>query len=222
MLPNFMNEDVRVFIVSFNFWLFNFKFIGLDPKDISIGLQLDYEQPDKYLKEIKMNSGSGIINILSNLCGVALMILLQISLLIWSYLLKKWKVDNWLSKFINKAYANMAFGWYIQYIIWSYLMILLASISEIFRFDTSSSSRIISLSISFAILTSWIAFVWFASFKWYQSNIPEKLESMKYTNKLFENTKNSKAARFNIIRVLSQILCFWIVATVTIKSTIIY
>ena len=120
MLPNFMNEDVRVFIVSLNFWLFNFKFIGFDPKDISIGLQLDYEQPDKYLSEIKISSGSGIINILSNLCGVALMILLQIWLLIWSYLLKKLKVDNWFSKFINKAYANMTFGWYIQYISWKH------------------------------------------------------------------------------------------------------
>ena len=97
-------------------------------------------------------------------------------------------------------------------------MILLASISEIFRFDTSSTSRTISFSISFAILISWITFAWFASFKWYQSNIPEKLESMKYTKKFFENTKNSKAAHFNIIRVLSKILCLWIVANMTIKS----
>ena len=152
MLPNFMNKDVELFIISFNFCLFNFNFIQFPPESLKIDISLDYDQPNSYLSMLKIDSGSGIVNLMSNISGVGFMIMFHGLLYMTIILLNKCKIDNRFSTFINKWFKRMTFGWYLQCIIWSYLMIVMISASEVFRYDWSQLMKIISLALSFFIL----------------------------------------------------------------------
>ena len=106
----------------------------------------------------------------------------------------------------------MTFGWYFTYFICSYLMFLLICLSEIYRFDTSRSKRIISLSISFIILLLCLLFLLFVYAKWVKAQNSEELQKMKFTKQLFEETKDSNFARFNPNKYLIQRLLLWMIA----------
>ena len=106
----------------------------------------------------------------------------------------------------------MTFGWYFTYFICSYLMFLLICLSEIYRFDISSSKRIISLFISFVILLLCLLFLLFVISKWVKAQNSEELQKMKFTKQLFEATKDSNFARFNPNKHLIQRLLLWMIA----------
>ena len=59
-------------------------------------LTLDYNQPNSYLNQINLNSGSGFVNVQSNIIGICPFIVIHIWLLIWSYAIPKDKTDWYL------------------------------------------------------------------------------------------------------------------------------
>ena len=122
------------------------------------------------------------------------------------------KTDWWYSKWILKLFERMTFGWYFTYFICSYLMFLLICLSEIYRFDISSSKRIISLLISFLILLLCLLFLLFVISKWVKAQNSEELQKMRFTKQLFEATKERNFARFNPNKYLIQRLLLWMIA----------
>ena len=82
MLPNFMNKDIQSFIASLNYSLLSFGFLDLNFNSIFAGISLDYSQPSAYLRQINLNSGSGIANAQLNIFGICLCIFVHVLVLI--------------------------------------------------------------------------------------------------------------------------------------------
>ena len=145
-----MNANVRDFIANLNYLLLTFGFIdyNISKQFDSLGISFDYNQPNTYLNQINLNSGSGIVNIFLFLWWVCIIISTHICLFLWSLIIPKDKSEKCCSKWILKAFERMTFGWYFTYIAWGFLPIILASVSEICRFNISGSKQIISLSLS--------------------------------------------------------------------------
>ena len=214
MLPNYMSDEVKNFIASLNYCLFSLGFININIGENfqNQNISLDYNQPNSYLNLIDLNSGSGFVNVQSNIIGICPFIVIHIWLLIWSYAIPKRRENRWYSKWISKLFERMTFGWYFQYIICSFLMFLLISLSEIYRFDSSNSKRIVSLSFSFVIIIFCLVFLLFIFIKWVTAQNSEELQKMKFTKQLFEATKDSNFARFNPNKYLIQRLLLWMIA----------
>ena len=222
MLPTFMADNVKNFIASLNYWLFSFDFINLNINSVfeTLNINLDYKQPDSYLNSIDLDSGSGIVNILSNLLCAWFLVSLHLWLLAIIYFIPKDKADRGFYKFIHKIFKSFTFGWYITYAIWSYLILILISSSEIYRLDSTSSRRSVSLSISFIILLLWISFIIFIFYKWHEAKQKTKLQNMKFTRNFFESIKDSNVARFNILKYLIQRFLLWVIAVFWTKGNI--
>ena len=214
ILPNYMSDEVKSFIASLNYCLFSFDFININfEKNFqNQNISLDYNQPGSYLNQINLNSGSGFVNIQSNIIGICIFIVIHISLLIWNYVISIRRGNRWYSKWILKLFERMTFGWYFTYINCSYLMFLLISLSEIYRFDSSNTKRIVSLSFSFVIIIFCLVFLLFTFTKWVKAQNSEELQKMKFTKQLFEATKDSNFSRFNPNKYLIQRLLLWMIA----------
>ena len=105
-------------------------------------------------------------------------ILFNILVLFIQKLLLKWSTEGkWkgLIKFfrwnLEKLMNILTFGWYIRYILEMNQYILISSISEIYAFDISKQTRIVSLIFAIWVLSVWaslIIIITFLSFSSYE------------------------------------------------------
>ena len=126
---------------------------------------------------------------------------------------------NWLShpkwiKIFEKIFTFLTFSLYIMLFLEELLFLLISIISEIKRFEVSSSASILS---KFAAFVSLSIVVWICIFFFhlYKKNYKSFDEKKNYKIKfLFNGLKNNPKARFNsisfiLIRVTSIVFLIW-------------
>ena len=214
MLPNFMNKDIQSFIASLNYSLVSFGFLDLNFNSIFAGISLDYSQSSAYLRQINLNSGSGIANAQLNIFGICLCILVHVLVLIWIYAISKDNEDRWYSKWILALFERMTFGLYFTYITCSCLLITLVSLSEICKLNTNNTKRVASFSLSCIMLIFEAFFILFVWAKWNRAKNFENLQQMKFTKHLFEAKKDNNFARFNSVKYFIQRQLLWMIAVI--------
>ena len=116
---------------------------------------LDFILPDVELKYFGINSGSTFANNFSLICIVLILIAIHsLFLLIHRLLIHKVKSKKKWVKCLEITYQFFAFSLYIRVVFEANVFLLLSSLSELYNWDTSSSSKIISL--FFAFVGGWI------------------------------------------------------------------
>ena len=113
---------------------------------------------------------------------------------------------------IRKLYRVMTFGLYIRLILEIYVFLLLASISEVYMFSSSSDSKQVSLSIACLIIAFCAGFVCLSVWQYFKSFKDVSLESMIYFTEFFSGIKaNGKARTYSTIFLLRRTVFCWIV-----------
>ena len=116
---------------------------------------LDFILPDVELKYFGINSGSTFANNFSLIWIVLILITIHsLFLLIHKILIHKMKPKKKWVKCLKITYQFFAFNMYIRVVFEANVFLLLSSLSELYNWDTSSSSKIISL--FFAFVGGWI------------------------------------------------------------------
>ena len=139
---------------SFNF----IPFKEIPGVEIAVGW-FDYEQTDQGLKYFGIFSSSAFVNNFSLFCLILIIVVLDFSIL-WCY--KDCQVSPERRKMCHKVYQKVyeifTLTIYIRLLLESYQFLLLSSWSEIYAFEYSNSSKIISSVLAIIGLLIWIAF----------------------------------------------------------------
>ena len=136
-------------------WSFNFIPFKSIPGFDKMVNRFDFRLPDAELKYFGINSGSTFVTNFSLICIVLILIAIH-SLFLLIYRLLKSKVKSktkWV-KCLKKIFQFFAFSLYIRVMFEANVFLLLSSLSELYQWDTSNSSKIISL--FFAFIGGWI------------------------------------------------------------------
>ena len=127
-------------------WSFNFIPFKSIPGFDKMVNRFDFRLPDAELKYFGINSGSTFVTNFSLICIVLILIAIH-SLFLLIYRLLKSKVKSktkWV-KCLKKIFQFFAFSLYIRVMFEANVFLLLSSLSELYQWDTSNSSKIISL-----------------------------------------------------------------------------
>ena len=137
-------------------WSFNFiPFKDIPGFDKMVN-GLDFKLPDVELKYFGIISGSTFANNFSLICIVLIFIAIHsLFLLIHRLLKSKVKSKKKWVKCLEITYQFFAFSLYIRIMLEANVFLLLSSLSELYQWDTSSSSKILSL-FFFAFVGVWI------------------------------------------------------------------
>ena len=139
-------------------WSFNFIPFKNIPGLNKVVNRFDFRLPDIELKYFGINSGSTFVTNFSLICIVFILIAIHSLFLLIHRLLKskvKSKKKKWV-KCLEITYQFFAFSLYIRVMFEANVFLFLSSISELYQWDTSSTSKIIS--ICFAFIWGWICF----------------------------------------------------------------
>ena len=124
---------------------------GFDKMVNGIDFRLTYVE----LKYFGIKSGSTFANNFSLICIVLILIAIHcLFLLIYRLLIHKVKSKKKWVKCLDITYQFFAFSLYIRVVFEANVFLLISSLSELYNWDTSSSSKIISL--FFAFVGGWI------------------------------------------------------------------
>jgi len=198
---------------------------------------ITFEQTNPNLRTIGIMSGSSLRNWIKFIFIICL-ILLAHSITWW---LPKFKLDEDstkcrknLNRGVKRITRMFTFTLYIRVILESYQLLLLANISNVNEFDTSSTLKIITLIFSLFILVCLTIFI-LLSFYTYcvsrgrQSNEPrlkceEFLGGIKYLNKprLYSFISLSRRLEMILLLIWGETLGPQIVAIVLILILIVY
>ena len=127
---------------------------------------LDFRLSIIELKYFGINTGSTFANNFSLICIVLILIAIHSLFLLIRRLLKS-KVKpkkKWAKCLEKKTFQFFAFGLYIRIMFEANIFLLLSSLSELYQWDTSSSSKILSLFFAFA--GGWVCLSFFSLYRW--------------------------------------------------------
>ena len=124
----------------------------------------------------------------------------------------KFSENKCIHVLIRKLYRAFTFSLYIRFILEIYVFLLLASISEVYMFSSSSYARRVSLSIAYLIIAFCAGFVCLSVWQYFKSLKDVSLESMIYFSEFFNGIKaNGKARTYSTIFLLRRTVFCWIV-----------
>jgi len=173
-----------------------------------------YPQPNTYLYLLEFESGSSFINMLNILSILFYTFLLHLIVLLCSCAWE-WKEIN---KKLKKISEFLTFGYYIQFTLEIYLLLLFGSLSEIYYWRKDPKFVKFYSEISAFIIISFWVFIIFYSL-WYSIWLKQKeekrnkLRNIKIKRKKCEQwisgTKKSRLARLFTPLFLTRRLLFW-------------
>ena len=178
-------------------WSMNF----IPFKDIpcfkSIVNLLNYELENKTLGYLGVFSGSTFVNNFSLICVFVIIMLTHLSFWVIKYIFRKCiQKRQKLSDFTNKIHQFLMLSIYIRLIFQANQFFMLWSFSEIKAWNTSSTSRIISLWTAFIWAIIWNAFILLSLFYWIRNRNIEKSEENSLFREFFNNIKDKSKPRF--------------------------
>ena len=150
----FIPETVRQYLAGMDFVSFNFDFIPFIevPLISDLYLWMKFDQTNDDLEDIGLDDGSTVVNNISFLVILLIFITIHLPIAL-IYTQTRSKTSKW-SKIINIICKILTFTAYLRLVLENFQYMLLCSISEAYRFDTSTKNRRTSLIITytFAVL----------------------------------------------------------------------
>ena len=218
---SYIPKDVETIIVGLKFFIFPFDYFQL--QKIPISNYFEWDQSNSGLSLIGINSWSSISNLLSLLVFLFWICWLHILVLLQNKLLSKWKSTKdgfwiWSIKWItNKSMSILAYGFYIRCLLQINQYVLLSSVSEVFNFNTSKWSRIISLVFAINLLIFWLILFWL-TFCLMPSTEKMSEDEQNKLDELIVNPSNQKKSRIYTSALLFRrmvfvVLLVWLVPT---------
>ena len=172
------------------------------------------DQNDLMLEKIGVESESTFLNIYSFSCSFLFAVIFHLIVAIvyrWSTWLNSPKRWKFLSKIIRlaivKLFYFLTFGYYIRSLIETYQYMLISSISEIKNISLNSLPKIISFSISIALVVLWVGFLLFSFIVSRKINQIHH-EEREMLGEFFIGLKRTKAARLYTVFLLLRRLAF--------------
>ena len=163
---------------------------------------MKFEQYNDDLHEIGVEDGSTAVNNLSFLIMLLLFIILHtIIAILYTRTKSKTGLCN---RLIKITYNLMTFTVYIRLLLENYQYMLLASISEAYKFNLSAENKLASLVISYMFLISCIAFYVFIIYQFYVTLIWLNRKYHPYFDELFAGLKESNKARLYTILLVTR------------------
>ena len=125
-----------------------------------------YDPHGSIVDALPINSESTLYNLYPFLLLLLIFALIHLLIFGVKLLLENWTANDYCLCFINflkdvtiKAYQMMTYGLYIRLILFMYNFMLIASVYEIYEFNTINSSRLASLVFAFSILLVLLALI---------------------------------------------------------------
>jgi hypothetical protein len=201
LLGAYLDPDIFKFIQGMNFAILSANILpseGIGSTSIIKDI-LDYPQPNDYLSELGMKSGSAFLNQIQLIYTWCLFLSWH-SFILMNYISSSRPlVDSKFHSTIRDVFEWYTFGAYIRFFIESFLLLLLAIMTEIIRFDFSDSIRSLNFLISWWML-GFIFGVWLISY----------LKAGKqYCQEYFTGVKKRKYARMYSFVFLWKRFIFW-------------
>ena len=210
----FIPDNVQIVITGSEIALnlpevFSFQNLGIYKSLIDT---FNFDLSNSKLYYIGIKSDSTIYNSNSLITWLVLVVFLHLLIFMLNKLILRWRTDgkwSWLIKItkwiLNKTFWILTFGYYIRTVLEMSQYLLISSIHEIYKFDTSNSSRITSLAFAIFLLTAFAAIVFFVL---YLSLSSYKIEEDNH-NKLEEFFSGLKTQKKFMISVVFLLIRRW-------------
>ena len=156
---------------------------------------LDFSLPNKNLDYFGIFSGSTFANNFSLICFLMIFIVIHSVFLVINKNIQHRTNWNMCSKWMKISYQFFTFTFYIRIFLEASQFLMLSSFSEIYQFNVSSLSNIIS--ILFAIIGSmlWLWLVWISFIGWLKQKDVEDMDKYFPLKEFFNGIKNGKVAK---------------------------
>lgn len=192
LIGAYLPEKVISYITSMNFSLLNFNFLRWNetPEIESETSKMDIYQKDEYLKDIGLESGNALINIMT-LMGISLIIPVIHIIFILSYCLikKKYNQKKCWHRFILSIYKRLTFGYYIRYFYEIYLLAMLVALTSLYHLNKYDANNYVSLGISVLLVIFWALLILLGSYQSFKANSKKKYSKMRYFVEFFNGVK---------------------------------
>ena len=106
-------------------------------------------------------------------------------------LLSKWP-EKWVTRFFNKLYSAMTFGFYVRTAMETYQFLIIWCTIETFNLRYSSVNAFVSLSLAFITLFMTLSVLVISMYQYYKLLNPDKYDHDKYFQELFNGIKFGK------------------------------
>ena len=190
-------------------WSFNF----IPFKDIpgfgGIVNDLDFKLKKKELTYFGVISGSTFTNNFSLMWILMIFVVIHLNFMMIDKLLRK-KVSSkkkWV-KWLERVHQFFAYSLYIRLFLEAYIFLLLTSFAELYQWNTSSTSKIVSL--FFAFVGAWICvtIVSLSLINWYKLKSIEKTDNYIPLKEFFSGIRAGKFSRLYATLLLSRRVFF--------------
>ena len=156
----YIPQAIRNYIASFQMFLLDFKFLSLQsvPGVYIPAKELEADGPSEMQSNAGFESKSAAVNIYSTFLVLLFVILIHLFIYIFMRIWKaKW---NWrLVSWIEKLLESIKYKFYLRWIMEVFILLWLASLTELRVFTVSTTVNWISIIISFLILVFCIAVI---------------------------------------------------------------
>ena len=132
----------------------------------------------------------------------------------------KRETSNWFAKLIKLLHKTFIFGFYIRFIIESFILYCLAWFFEIKHFGSSQNNRKTSGIISIVIACLLVLFILLGFVQWFKARGIKRYDELNYFRDYFIGVKQTNWKRLYTLMFLSRI--FILVSTVTFGNDLKY
>ena len=165
--------------------------------------------PRKELEYFGIFSGSSFSNNFSLIWILIIIAFIHLFFMI-IYKLTKHKIEKhekW-NKCTEKVYQFFAFSLYVRIFLETYIFLLLSSFSELYHWNTSNTSNIISLFIASIWAWIWVIFVALSLINWHTNKYRDNFDIYIPLKELYSGIRNTKASMLYSTFLLTRRLIF--------------
>ena len=190
-------------------WSFNFIPFKDIPGFDTLNNFMDFKLPKKELDYFGVFSGSTFANNFSLLWLMMIIIAIHSVFTLINKLLKsKVKTKMKWVKWMEKMYQFFAFNLYVRIFLEANIFLLLTSFSELYQWDLSSLSRVVSF--IWALFGAWVCFTMlsFSLINWYKHRSTENLDNYIPLKEFLSGVRTDSKAKLYSTYLLSRRILF--------------
>ena len=226
LYPSFIPEDVRAVIKGPQFSIDLYQYVSVSKENHYQSLfdKFSFASSSELIADIGVQSDSSLYNIHSMLTTILVIVPLHIGLYYFLKWIQKanggrrWRCWVKLSKVImTKCYEILTFRYYIRNCIEMFLIVMIYTVYEIYRFRTEDALHIVSLLFSFMIV--WFYFVFIALFIYILKtfNTMKKASQSKF-HEFFIDLKKDRKYQLYILVFLIRRLIYSIILVTSVTA----
>ena len=221
----FIPEDIQWIIKGWDFASNIYEYLPVRESGIDLPIIHDFEfsLTNSMLGSLEINYDSTIANCYSIFIVLILITIFHIYIWILKWFMSKWKIfiDEFkiaklFSIIVHKIFEILTFDYYIRNMLEASQFILISSVYEIYKLNTESDLRIVSLSIAILMVVWFIILLWLVNFLiFFKYELNEDRHNK--LGEFFLGLKSNRKSRFYVTMLLLRRFTF-IVLLITLVS----